>query len=136
MKCKLTKYIDHSIIREQFRQTYIQCPLLEREDVGMNSLGVVCAGCCLRIQHLLDAKKDLLLRQVFSVEDYRRNPEIIAQHLPEHLKQYYEALKGLGKTMDDVSSECSRCKAEPIDDRAIYSSTNTEMTECGRNDLR
>jgi len=136
MKCKLEKQIDHSKIREPFRKTYIECPLLRREDVGMNSLGVVCGGCCLRIQQLLEAKKDSLLRQVFSVEDYRRNPAIVAEHLPEHLKQYHEALKRLGKTMVDVSSECSRCQPEPMDTRPIYADEKTEMTQCGRNDLR
>ena len=74
--------------------------------------------------------------QVFSVEDYRRNPDIIAGYLPEHLKQYHEALRKLGKTMNDISSECSRCKAEPLDSRPVYSSEKTEMTQCGRNDLR
>ena len=135
MKCKLTKYIDHSIIREQFRQTYLQCPLLEREDVGMNSLGVVCAGCCLRIQHLLEAKKDLLLRSVISAEDYKRNPDIIKEYLPEHLQTYYLALKKLGKTIKEVSSECNRCRAELLDSRPIYADEKTEMTQCKRSDF-
>ena len=136
MKCKLEKHIDHSKIREQFRKTYIECPLLERKDVGMHSLGVICGGCCVRLSQLLEAKKDLLLRSIVSVEDYRRNPDIIAEHLPEHLGEYYKALKELGKTIDDVSSECSLCKPEPVDSRPIYASERTEMTECGRNDLR
>jgi len=136
MKCKLEQQIDHSKIREQFRKTYIECPLLEREDVGMNSLGVVCAGCCLRLNQLLEAKKDLLLRQVFSVEDYKRNPGIIAEYLPKHLRQYYEALKELGKSMDDVSSECSHCKSEPMDSRPVYADEKTEMTQCKRGDFR
>lgn len=136
MKCKLEQQIDHSKIREQFRQTFIQCCLLEKQDIGMSSLDIICGGCCLRIRQLLEAKKDLLLRQVFSVEDYKRNPEVIAEHLPEHLKKYYEALRGLGKTMDDVSSECSRCKPESIDDRPVYASEKTEMTQCRRGDLR
>ena len=136
MKCKLAKQIDHSKIREQFRKTYIECPLLEREDVGMNSLGVVCGGCCLRIQGLHEFKKDLLLRSIVNVEDYRRNPDIIAEHLPEQIREYYEALKRLGKRMNDVSSECSLCKPEPVDTKPIYASEKTEMTECGRNDLR
>lgn len=136
MKCKLEKQIDHSKIRGQFRKTYIECPLLEREDVGMNSLGVVCAGCCLRLSQLLESKKDLLLRQVFSVEDYKRNPDLIGEYLPEHLKEYYTAIKRLGKTIDDVSSECSRCKPEPMDNRPIYASEKTEMTQCRRGDLR
>ena len=136
MKCKLEQQIDHSKIREQFRKTYIECPLLEREDVGMNSLGVVCAGCCLRIQQLYEAKKDLLMRQVFSVEEHKRNPDVIKEHLPGHLKQYYEALRVLGKTMNDVSSECSRCISQPADSKPVYASEETEITQCGRNDLR
>ncbi len=136
MKCKLEKQIDHSKIIEQFRKTYIECPLLERKDVGMNSLGIICGGCCLRIQHLLEAKKDLLLRSIVSAEDYKRNPDIIEEYLPEHLQIYHLALKKLGRTIKDVSSECSHCKPEPVDTRPIYASEKTEMTECGRNDLR
>ncbi len=85
---------------------------------------------------LYEAKKDLLLRSIVSAEDYRLNPDIIAEHLPEHLGEYYEALKRLGKTIKDVSSECSHCKPEPVDTRPIYASEKTQMTECGRNDLR
>ena len=136
MKCKLEKQIDHSKIREQFRKVYVECPLLERQDAGMNSLGVICGGCCIRLSQLLESKKDLLLRSIVSVEDYRRNPDIIREHLPEHLGEYYEALEGLGKTINDVSSECSHCKPEPVDNKPIYASEKTEMTECGRNDLR
>ena len=136
MKCKLEQYINHSKIREQFRKVYVECPLLERQDVGMNSLGVVCGGCCLRIQGLHEFKKDLLLRSIVSVEDYRRNPDIIKVYLPEHLQVYHVALKKLGKTIKDVSSECSHCKPEPMDNKPIYTSEKTEMTECGRNDLR
>lgn len=135
MKCKLKKQIDHNKIREKFRQTYIQCPLLKREEVGMNSLGVICGGCCVRLNQLLEATKDLILHQVFSVEEYKRNPEIIAVHLPEHLREYYAALKGLGKTMDDMS-ECERCKTVPMDNIPVYGSEKTEMTQCKRNDLR
>lgn len=136
MKCALEKHIEHSKIREQFRQTFIQCPLLEREDIGLHSLGIVCGGCCLRIQQLLEAKKDLLLRQIISLEDFKRNPDVIVEHLPEHLGEYYKALKRLGKTMDDVSSECSRCKPEPIDNKPVYATEKTEMTQCRRGDLR
>jgi len=136
MNCTFEKYMQHNKIRNQFRQTFIQCPLLEREDAGMSSLGIICGGCCIRIQQLSEAKKDLLLRQVINIDDYKRNPEIIEEYLPEHLLNYYKALKKLGKTMDDVSSECSRCKPESIEGKPVYSSKNTEMTECGRDDLR
>ena len=136
MKCKLKKLIDHSRIREQFRQTYIQCPLLEKQDIGMNSLGVICEDCCIRLSQLLEAKKDLLLRSIVNAEDYKRNPDIIAEHLPKHLGEYYKALKKLSKTIKDVSSECSHYKPEPMNNKPIYASEKTEMTECGRNDLR
>jgi hypothetical protein len=136
MRCKLEKQVDHSTVKKQFRDTYIHCPLLAKEDKGMNSLGVLCGGCCLRIQQLIEAKKDLLLRQVFSVEDYKRNPDLIMEYLPERLQGYYVALRKLGKTVDDASSECGRCKAMPIDYAPTRASKATEMTECGRNDLR
>ena len=136
MRCKLDKQVDHSEIREQFRKTYIHCPLLERKDSGMMTLGVLCGGCCVRIQQLLETKKDLLLRQIISLDDYKRNPDMVQEHLPEHLKQYYRALRKLGKSLEDASSECSRCKPSPIEDTPTYSSKAAEMTECGRNDLR
>ena len=136
MKCKLQNQIDHSRIKEQFKKTYIECALLATEDIGMSSLGVLCCECCLRIQELVEAKKDLLLRQVFSVEDYKRNPDLIVDYLPERLQSYYAALKRLGKTVDDASSECGRCKAMPIDYTPTRASKMTAMTECGRNDLR
>ena len=54
------------------------------------------------------------------------NPEIIQ----EHLLTYYKTLQRLGKTIEDLNSECNRCKHESIDNRPIYFSTDTEMTEC------
>ena len=136
MKCKLEKQVDHSTIREQFKKTYIHCALLASEDKGMNSLGVLCCGCCLRIQQLIEAKEDLLLRQVLSAEDYKRNPDLIVEYLPEHLREYYAALRKLGKTVDDASSECARCKAVPIGHTPIRASRATEMSHCGRYDWR
>jgi len=136
MNCKLQKQVDHSKIREQFKKTYIECPLLATKDVGMSSLGIVCGGCCLRIQELTEAKKDLLLRQIISVEDHKRNPDLIVDYLPERLQGYYAALKRLGKTMDNASSECGRCKAVPIDYTPTRASEPTEMRHCGVRDLR
>lgn len=136
MKCELEKQINHREVREQFRQTLIHCLLLERHDVGMSSLGVICGGCCIRIQQLLEAKADLLLRSIISLEDYKRNPDMIMEYLPEHLKEYYVGLRRLGKTMNDVSSACSHCRAEHIGKKPVHASEAQEMTECGRNDLR
>jgi len=136
MKCKLAKQVDHSTTREQFRKTYVHCALFAGEDKGMNPLGVLCCGCCLRIQMLNEAKKDLLLRQVVSAEDYKRNPDLIVEYLPERLHEYYAALKKLGKTVDDASSECARCKAVPIDYAPTRASKATEISECGVRDLR
>lgn len=136
MKCKLEKQIDHNRIREQFRRTYIQCPLLEREDKGMTSFGIVCGGCCIRFQMLNEAKADLILRQIITKDDYKRNPDLIEEHLPEVIKEYYRALNTLGKTLDDVASECNRCKPEPIEGRQPNFTKATEMTECGKNDWK
>ena len=136
MKCRLLKHIDHSKVKEQFRKTYIHCILFATKDKGMNSLGILCCGCCVRFQQLVAAKKDLLLRQVLSVEDYRRNPDLIVEYLPERLQGYYAALKKLGKTVDDACSECARCKAMPIDYAPTRTSKATEMRHCGVNDLR
>ena len=135
MKCKLTKYINHSEIREQFRQTYIQCPLLAKQDIGMASLGVICGHCCIRLSQLIAVKKDLLLRSIISAEDYRRNPDVIKEYLPEHLLSYYLALKKLGKTIKDASSECNRCGAEPLGSKPIYADESMEMTQCKRGDF-
>lgn len=136
MKCELEKQINHRKVREQFRQTLIHCLLLKRQDVGMSSLGVLCGGCCLRIQMLLEAKADLLLRSIVNAEDYKRNPDVIREHLPERLNEYYLVLRELGKTMNDVSSACSHCRAESIDNKPVHATEAQEMTECGRNDLR
>ena len=136
MKCKLYKQVDHSKIREQFRQTHFHCPLLQTEDIGMSSLGVICGGCCIRIQQLLATKKDLILRQIMSAEDYKRNPDVIEEHLPEHLIRYFIALKRIGRKLEEASAECSRCKPAPIESQPTYSSKAIEMTECSRDDLR
>ena len=136
MNCIFGREISHSTIRQRFRETLIHCPLLERKGTGMSTLGVICGGCCLRIQQLLEAKDDLLLRSVVNREDYRRNPDAIQEHLPESLGEYYAALRRLGKSIADASAECGRCKAEPIGDRPVKAAERTEMTHCGRNDLR
>jgi len=136
MKCKLLKQVDHSTTREQFKKTYIHCALFATKDKGMNVLGILCCGCCLRIQQLVEAKKDLLLRQVFNAEDYKRNPDLIMEYLPERLQGYYAALKKLGKTVDDASFECGRCKAMPLDYSPTRVSEPTEMVHCGVRDLR
>jgi hypothetical protein len=136
MKCRLAKQVDHSTVKKQFRGTYIHCPLLAKENKGMNSFGVLCGGCCLRIQQLIEAKRDLLLRQVFSVEDYKRNPDLILEYLPERLREYYAALKKLEKTVDNASSECARCKGVPIGYTPTRASKATEMSHCGRYDWR
>ena len=136
MKCALENEIDHGDVRKQFRDTLVYCPLFERKGTGMASLGVLCSFSCLRIQMLREAKSELLLRSVVSVEDYRRNPDVIAEHLPQHLQEYYLALKERGKTVKDVDSECSRCRPEPIGNRPVKAAGKTEMTQCGKNDLR
>lgn len=136
MRCELEKYIDHSSIREQFRTTLLHCPLIERQEVGMSSAGVLCAACHIRVCQLLDAKADLLLRSVVNPEDFRRNPDVIQEHLPEHLKEYYGAIRKRGKTMRDVVSECSRCQAEAIGNKPVHASEKTEMTQCSRQDWR
>jgi len=135
MRCELETLVEHSNIREQFRQALIPCPLMEKRETGMFSLGVVCGGCCIRLQMFVEAKSDLLLRSVVSVEDYKRNPDVIAEHLPEHLKQYYIALRKRGKTVKDVAEECSRCKPSPIGDKHTKAE-GQEMTQCGGADLR
>ena len=136
MKCALHDEINHSDIRKQFRETLVYCPLFEREGVGMASTGVLCAACHLRISQLLEAKNDLILRSVVSVEDYKRNPDAIQEHLPESLGEYYAALRRLGKSIADASAECGRCKPEPIGERPVKAAQKTEMTQCGRGDLR
>jgi len=138
MKCELEKQkqIEHGKIREQFRRTLLHCPLLEKQGVGMASLGTICANCCLKVQQLLEAKADLLLRSIVSVEDYKRDPNIIEEYLPEHLKEYYVAIRKLGKTMRDVTSECSRCQVEAIGNKPVKATEKTEMTQCSRYDLR
>ena len=72
----------------------------------------------------------------FGVEDYRRNPDLIVEYLPECLHEYYAALRKLGKTVDDASTECARCKAMPIDYTPTRASKATEISECGVRDLR
>jgi len=136
MKCELEDMIDHGSIRQRFRETLVYCPLFQREGVGMSTLGVICGGCCLRIQQLLDAKADLLLRSVVSVEDYKRNPDVIQKHLPENLGEYHAALRRLRKSIVDVSAECGRCKPEAVGDRPVKAAEKTEMNRCGVNDLR
>jgi len=136
MNCELEERIDHSTIKQRFRETLLHCPLLEKKGIGMSSTGVICGGCCLRLGQLLEAKADLLLRSVVNSEDYKRNPDVIAEHLPQHLQEYYLALKERGKTVKDVDSECSRCRPEPIGNRPVKAAGKTEMTQCGKNDLR
>jgi len=87
------------------------------------------------LQMLVDSKADLLLRSVVSVEDYKRNPDVLIEHLPERLKQYYLALRRLGKSITDVADECSRCKPSPIGDKHPKAE-GQEMTQCGVADLR
>ena len=135
MRCELETLVEHGDVREQFRQAFIACPLMEKRETGMFSLGVVCGGCCIRLQMLVEAKSDLLLRSVVSVEDYKRHPDVIAEHLPEHLKQYYIALRKRGKTVNDVAAECSRCKPSPIGDKHPKAKAQV-MNRCGVNDLR
>jgi len=135
MRCELESRVEHGNMREQFRETFIHCPLMERRETGMSSLGVVCGGCCLRIQQLLEAKADILLRSVVSVEDYERHPDAIAEHLPEHLQQYLLALRRLGKTMNDVAAECKRCNPDPIGERHPRAEAQA-MNHCGVTDLR
>jgi len=136
MKCELEERIDHSSIQRQFRETLIPCPIFERQDIGMHSLGVICGGCCLKLQMVAEAAADLLLRSVVNAEDYNRSPDIITEHLPEHLREHYHAIGRLGKTIKDAAAECGRCKPKPIEDQPVKAVGKTEMTQCGKNDLR
>lgn len=136
MHCKLEKYIDHSKYRRQFRETLYHCLLLKRENLGMTTTDVICGGCCIKISQLIDFKKDLIIQKIVSVDDYRRNPDIIEKHLPKHLLDYYQTLKKLKITLKEAESECGRCKPEPIEDKVTHFNKAIEMTTCTKNDWR
>jgi len=133
LKCGLN--ISHANIRDSFKDKFIRCPALSRAEVGMKSAGVICAGCCLRISHLLEAKKDLLLRHLINVEDYRRNPDVIKEHLPDHLLVYYEAIRKLGLKLEDVEFQCKHCHEQVIGQEVIYRSEASEITYCSKEDF-
>lgn len=89
----------------------------------------------MKLQMLSVAKADLLLRAVINSDDLKRNPDVITEHLSENLREYYAALKRLGRSINDVSAECSRCRLEPVGNRPVGPAEKTEMTQCSRGDL-
>ena len=108
MTCILEKRINHADFKERFKNTELSCSLFKNK---RGSLGSLCAVCCFRINQLMETKKDLIYRQVMVYDTYKREPDTIKEYLPEHLVQYYEALKKYDNTIEDAERECIRCKS-------------------------
>ena len=135
MNCDLEKLVNHNNMRDKFKNSFIYCPLMKKDDTGMFRLGVVCGGCCVRLQMLVEEKEALVLRNMITKEDLKRNPNILDSYLSENLKEYWEEISGMGLTIDVIEDECKRCKAEPIEDKPEPSEP-TEVTQCGREELK
>jgi len=137
MECQLEKRIDHREVQPKYREALFHCNLLA-DGKGMTSMGVICAGCCLRFAQILDVKRDLLLTNRVSVNEYESEPSIIGEYLTERLKPYFDLLNGLGKTVKDLESACVKCKAIPVN-KPEYSTTIRNATPAhyvNRNDLK
>ena len=134
MKCELSKLVSHKNITPRFKETFIQCAVFSRGE-GMKSIGIVCAGCCLRLQQLLDTKNDLLLRQIITREDYERSSDIIEEHLPEHLLEYFKSIRSLDIALDKIEGECNKCRAVPVEAPIETSVEATPMIHVAKRDV-
>lgn len=134
IKCALETKVSHKNITPRFKETFVQCAVFARGE-GMKSIGIVCAGCCLRLQQLLDTKNDLLLRRIITREDYKRSPDIIKEHLPEHLLEYFKAIRSLDIALDKIEGECNKCHAVPVEAPIETNVEATPMTHVAKRDV-
>ena len=117
MKCMLDGKVSHANVREAYRRSLLSCSLLEDKGTrGMVAMGVICSHCYLRIFDLRQAKAHLLLQGTLTPETLSHYPELLKDHLPEHLAEYFSALQSLGKSMKGIDDACARCRAVPVKD--------------------
>ena len=135
IKCALEGKVSHSNITPRFKETFVQCAVFARGE-GMKSVGISCAGCCIRLQQLIEAKNDLLLRQTFTREDLQKEPDIIEHYLPEQLLEYFKAIRSLDITLDKLEGECNKCRAVPVEAPVATDVEATKMNYVGRDNLR
>jgi hypothetical protein len=112
--CRLENEINHSNVKQDFRDTTVPCLLFERKG-AMSSLGTVCSACCLAVNTILAE-----LRRPAFIEP-GLNPDLIPKKIEENrentikslspqLRKYYEIVPKISKKdWDTISHECSRC---------------------------
>ena len=135
MKCQLE--IEHSKVKEKYRNTLIFCPLLAKDKGSLTELGVICANCCFRTQQIGDVLSDLILRRVIEKDDVKYDQHVFADRLEPELKEYAEVIsKASGKTWLEIPKVCKKCKATPVVPTTPPKAEPTEMTQVGKRDLR
>jgi hypothetical protein len=136
MKCQLDKKIDHREVKKEFKDSLFFCPLLAKQYVGMNTMGIICGHCCLKCQQVGDILKDLLIKQVIDKNDFKRNPERFYDQLNPTLRKHAEVMAQVyGKTWIDIIKVCQRCNPTPVVPVVQTKVEPTEATMVGKRDL-
>jgi len=135
-KCILQRKIDHSNMREQFKNNLVFCPLFERPDIGMTHIGIICGACCIRCQMVGESLADMILKGKVNLKDLERDPQCFFQHLPEELKEYAEVVtKMTGRTWEEIRRICHRCKPMLVNPPEAPKADATKMSYIARRDV-
>ena len=135
-ECILKKRISHDDMRGQFKNTNFFCPLYEKENIGMKTVGIICGACCIRTQMVSEKLAELILKRAFTYEEFERNPEILLEHLTGELKKYAEVVSELsGKDWESIRGICNRCSPIPVEPQEIPEAEATKMSNVARRDV-
>jgi hypothetical protein len=116
MICALLKEItNHDSIVEIYRKNFVHCDLMSTKG-SLNTMGVLCCGCCLKISQIIDILKDSLTSGVFTDKELAKNPALLYDRLPDRLKEYAIVVARItGKDWNDIAFIHSRCRADSFE---------------------
>ncbi|MFC1912116.1 hypothetical protein ACFLXG_03060 [Chloroflexota bacterium] len=129
MNCILKNKINHSNIKEKFKDTLFFCPLFDKKSIGMNQLGIICGACCIRLQMLGDVLAEMIMKKAITYEELERDPECFYQYLSEELTNYGEEVCVLsGKSWEEIRGICNRCNPVPLEPQETPKAPATKMS--------
>ena len=132
-ECILKNKVSHAKAKEQFRNTLFFCRLFEEENIGMNTLGVICGHCCLKVQRIGEFIAMLVLQGIINYEQFDREPRCFAEYLPEDLKEYVDCVADIsGRDWEFMRGICNRCNAIPVNPQEIPKTEATKMSNVAK----
>lgn len=135
-KCILEKRINHERMKEQFKNTLFFCPLFKKGKAGVNTVGIICGGCCIRIQMVGEKFAESILKKEFSYEDFERNQKVFTDRLTGELREYAEVVgESLGMDWESIRGACNRCNPLPVEPQEVPKVEATKMSNVARRDV-